>query len=378
LLADTIPLYALYALLFADAGLSDAQISTLFVLWSSVAIVAEVPSGALADRFSRRAALVASGLFQAAGYVLWITMPGYPAFAAGFVLWGLGGALGSGALEALLFDGLASIGAPDLYPRVYSRIRAVGLLSQLPAAAAATVLFSSGGYDLVGWVSVGCCVAAAAVATRLPEAERERTISSASKEDDQTSPGPGYLAVLRAGLGEVAGCPAVRTAVVAVAVVGGLDGIDEYFPLLAHRWGIATSMVPLAVLGIPLVGAVGAALGGPASQLRPRTLGVVLATAVALFSAASLLGRPAGVAGIALAYGLYQLVLVVTDARLQRQIEAQARATVTSTAALGAEVTAVAVLALWALDEPALLASVALGAAALLPWLLRPRTRDSL
>ena len=177
LLADTIPLYPLYALLFADAGLSDGQTSSLFLIWSTVAVVAEVPSGALADRFSRRTALVASGVLQAAGYGLWITVPGYGAFAAGFVVWGLGGAFASGALEALLYDGLASVGGASHYPRLYGRVTAAGLLTQLPTAVAATLLFATGGYPLVGWASVACCLAAAAVATRLPEAPRERSIA---------------------------------------------------------------------------------------------------------------------------------------------------------------------------------------------------------
>jgi predicted MFS family arabinose efflux permease len=54
-------------------------------------VLAEVPSGALADRFSRRAALVAAGLLQALAYVLWTALPGVPAFAAGFVVWAPGG-----------------------------------------------------------------------------------------------------------------------------------------------------------------------------------------------------------------------------------------------------------------------------------------------
>jgi MFS family permease len=68
LLADVVPLYPLYALLFADTGMSGAQISALFAIWSAVGVIAEVPSGALADRFSRRACLVAAGVLQACGY----------------------------------------------------------------------------------------------------------------------------------------------------------------------------------------------------------------------------------------------------------------------------------------------------------------------
>lgn len=71
------PLYPLYALLFADNGLSDAEISVLFAIWSMVGMVAEVPSGAVADRFSRRYALMASGVMQGAGYAVWILSPGF-------------------------------------------------------------------------------------------------------------------------------------------------------------------------------------------------------------------------------------------------------------------------------------------------------------
>jgi MFS family permease len=354
-----------------------------------VGIVVEVPLGAVADRFSRRGALVAAALLQAVGYVLWISFPGYPAFAAGFVLWGLGGSFGSGALEALLYDGMARGGAEDHYPRVYSRVTAVGLLAQIPAAVAATLLYATGGYALVGWASVGSCLAAAAVASRLPDARPEPVVAAPTvggtagddRPDDRGEVGgaddpddePGYLAVLRCGLSEAARRPAVRGAVVAVAILGGLDGLEEYFPLLAQDWGVSTSLVPLAVLGIPLVGAAGAALGGPASRLRPRSLGLLLGGGVLVFAAAGVLRRPVGVAGIALAYGLYQLVLVVTDARLQARIEGPARATVTSVASLGTELTAVVLYVAWALTDPVLVALLGLAIAAALPRLLQPR-----
>lgn len=364
LLSESIPIYPLYALLFADMRLSDARISTLFLVWSAVGILAEVPTGVLADRFSRRAALAASGVFQAAGYVLWITAPGYAAFAAGFVLWGLGGALGSGAMEALLYDGLATLGAEDHYPRVYARVSATRLASQLPAAAAATALFATGGYALVGWVSVACCLAAAAVATRLPDGH-----PGPAESDEE--PELGYLATLRVGLAEIAIRRALLAGVAAVALLGSLDGIEEYFTLLAHEWGVATPLIPLSVLAIPAMGAAGAALGGAASRCRPRTLGLSLAGAVALFFAAGVVRRPVGILAVALAYGLYQVVLVVTDARLQAAIEGPARATVTSVASLGVDLCTIVLYGAWALGRPALVAGLTLAMAFALPTLLR-------
>ncbi|MFD0774371.1 MFS transporter, partial [Streptomonospora algeriensis] len=112
-LEDLVLLYPVYALLFADTGLDPAQISSLFVLWSVTAIVLEVPSGVLADLCSRRLLVALAPLFSGAGFALWTLTPGYAAFAAGFVVWGTGSAMRSGALEALVYSELAHIGGRD-------------------------------------------------------------------------------------------------------------------------------------------------------------------------------------------------------------------------------------------------------------------------
>ncbi|MEP6695891.1 MAG: MFS transporter [Pseudonocardiales bacterium] len=356
------PIYPLYALLFADRGLSDGQISALLAIWSSVGILAEVPTGVLADHFSRRSALVVAGVLQAGGYTLWALAPGFLGFAGGFALWGLGGALASGAREALVYDGLAALGAEDHYARLSGRIMSAGLLGQLPAAAAATVLYAAGGFALATWVSAGLCLAAAVLATRLPEAPRQR-----DAEDDE----PTYLAGLRAGVAVIARRPGVRHAALAVAILNGFDALDEYFPLIARDWGVPTGLNPLATLAIPLVGAVGAALGGPAARLRSATLAGWLGSGAIILGAASLWRRPGGLAAVAVFYGVYRLVLVVVDARLQERITSASRATVTSVAGLGSEVSAFGLYAAWAWGGIGLVAAVVLGAAFALPRLIR-------
>lgn len=103
-LDDFVLLYPLYALLFTDAGLTPVQVSALFVIWSLTGLTLEVPSGALADAVSRRALLVVAPLLGATGYGLWVAVPSFWAFAAGFILWGVRGALASGSLEALVYE----------------------------------------------------------------------------------------------------------------------------------------------------------------------------------------------------------------------------------------------------------------------------------
>src|SRR5919112_3103607 len=105
-LSELVPYYPLYALLFLDTGLTGAQISALFAVWSVTGFVCEVPAGALADRWSRRGVVVLASVLQAAAFVVWTAAPALWAFALGFVIWGAGGALVSGASEALVYDGL--------------------------------------------------------------------------------------------------------------------------------------------------------------------------------------------------------------------------------------------------------------------------------
>jgi hypothetical protein len=188
--------------------------------------------------------------------VVWTAAPGYAAFAAGFVIWGVGGALVSGASEALVHDGLAEVGAADSYARVNGWMVSAELLVQVPTALAASALFALGGYALVGWASAGVCLAAAALALRFPEAPR----TTDGDEDDVP---------LRQGVIEALGSPALRWAVLGAALVGGLDAVEEYFPVLAGDWGVPTTAVPIAVLGIALAGAAGAAWAGGRTGCPP-------------------------------------------------------------------------------------------------------------
>lgn len=359
-LIDAIPLYPLYALLFASRGMSQAAISALFALWAAVSLIAEVPTGALADRVSRRAMLVAASVFQAAGFATWILWPRPWAFALGFVLWGIGTSLISGTLEALVYDGLAAEGASSLYARVRGRVAAWGMVGQVPAGIAATPLFLWGGYPAVGAVSVAASLAAAAVAAFLPD--REPAGEHAGGDE------PGCLEMLGQGVREAVGSSLVRAALVASALLLSLEALEEYDVLLADEWGVPTAWVPLTVVWLPLFGAAGAALAGRFHHATPSSLALALGAGVALVAAAGVARVPAGLLAIAVFYGVFRAVRVIVDMRLQDRIRGRARATVTSSAEFLGGVVGIAAFGLWALWGLWGMLALAVVAVAFLAW----------
>jgi MFS family permease len=347
-LSELVPLYPLYALLFLDTGLSTAQVSALFALWGATGLLAEVPAGALADRWSRRGVLVVAGVLQAVAFLVWTAAPGFGVFAAGFVLWGLSTAMASGTVEALVYDGLDAVGAADCYARVNGRVTAAELLVQVPTAVAASGLFAVGGYRLVGWVSAVVCLAASGLALRFPEPLRTA--------DD----GESMADILRQGVREAVRSPALRWAVLAVALVGGVDGVEEYFPVLAAERGIPAVAVPVAVLVVALAGAAGAALGGRADRLPDRALPALLTGAAGFLGLAAVVPGPAALAALGAFYALYLAVLVVAETRLQHRIDSAHRATITSVAGMGIEVAGLLVFAAWAVGGAAAVAVLVL------------------
>lgn len=334
-------------MLFAEAGLSPAEISSLFVIWSVTSFTLEVPSGLWADIFSRRRLLMVAPAMTAAGFALWTFVPGYVSFALGFVLWGAGGAMRSGTLQALVYEELARVGASGSYARIIGRSEAIGTTAAMAATGLTAPVLAAGGYVAVGSASVAACLLGVVAGWSLPESrgrpERTRT----------------YVAVLRDGLAEVRAVPQIRRCLILSAVLMGTSALDEYIPLLAAATGVGTPAVPLLVL---LVSA-GTALGGWFAGRGTRRLAPILAIAAGCLAAGAASGRPSGFVLVAAAFGIFQWAMAAADARLQDRLSDSTRATVTSMAGFGAEVVAVLIYAAYALGstwaEPWLIFTVA-------------------
>ncbi len=101
---DFIFIYAVEKLYFLDLGLSLSQIGLLLFMWSLMTLILEVPTGTLADHWSRRKMLILSGIFFALCYAIWVIGGTFWTILIGFFFRTLGSTFASGTLQAYIYD----------------------------------------------------------------------------------------------------------------------------------------------------------------------------------------------------------------------------------------------------------------------------------
>lgn len=130
--------YPVYALMFLDFGLSEEQFAYLNVAWALAIVVLEVPSGALADHFGRRALVIAAAVLMVVEMLVLGAMPVvdraalgsdpeaisrsisilFAVFLLNRVVSGAAEAAASGADEALAYDSLDAAARESLWSRL--------------------------------------------------------------------------------------------------------------------------------------------------------------------------------------------------------------------------------------------------------------------
>lgn len=129
--------YPVFTILFLDYGLTIEQFAILNSVWAATIVIAEVPSGALADIIGRKRLLMTTSILMVLEMMLLISVPlenktlVFWAFLFNRVLSGLAEAMASGADEALAYDSLIEQDIAPHWPHVLSvmmRIKSLGMM----------------------------------------------------------------------------------------------------------------------------------------------------------------------------------------------------------------------------------------------------------
>ncbi len=326
------PLYALYVVWFVNNGMSASMVSALYGMWAFIGLVAEIPSGALADRVDRRVVMAVSLLLRALGLAIWVVWPSPPAFFVGAALWAIHSSFASGTWEALVYDQLAAAGQTHTYTTTMARIgQAISLGGATGMLAAPAMLWLGMSIPMTGWVTIAVHVPAVAVLLSLPRvAPQEAASTDAPAIDEDRSDFGAWWSTLRAGIVAALSGGLILRMVVLGALLEGLFNMDDYQPLVATARGAPDAVVPFLVFAVWA----GLVVGGEAAARLPRLaagwVGAVVVAAAGVTAVALLAGGIAPLALIGLAYAGQYLAWVLWEARFQERIPGHLRATVAS------------------------------------------------
>ena len=308
-------------------GLSLTEVGLLEgVAWTITAFL-EVPTGAIADRWGRKASIAVGASLYALAMFLILAEALSPAFLLGYALWNSSTAFVSGADSALLYDSLKADGRAAEAAKQSGRYAAINQASQgiasLAGAAIATIDITLC-FTICGFLGL----AAAGLVLTIHEPPQ-------TTEDGESL---GYWKNLKTAVRIAARRPVVRALVLLNATVITVPLVVYYVLLQPYSIGVG---LPLAALGIVVIAVQLSTVA--ASWLAHRTEGrfeltrVVAVALAVLIAATAVLAVLPSIPSLALMLAVALVPALLTpllSARLNDLIPSGQRATILSLGAL--------------------------------------------
>ena len=308
-------------------GLNLTEVGLLEgVAWTITAFL-EVPTGAIADRWGRKASIALGASLYGLAMFLILAEALSPAFLLGYALWNSSTAFVSGADSALLYDSLKADGRAAEAAKQSGRYAAINQASQgvasLVGAAIATIDINLC-FAICGFLGF----AAACLVLTIHEPPR-------TTEDGEYL---GYWRNLKAAMRIAARRPVVRALVLLNATIITVPLVVYYVLLQPYAVGVG---LPIAALGIVVIAVQLSTV--VASWLAHRTEGLFELTSVVavalgvLIAATALLAVLPSIPSLALMLAVALVPALLTpllSARLNDLIPSGQRATILSLGAL--------------------------------------------
>ena len=145
-----------YAVFMQDHGMSDMQLSVLFILLSVTTILSQMPIAWITNKLGQKNTIQLGQLLKGVGFVLWLIWPTFWGFAAGMCLWGVMTACYDTAFEGILYDELRARHHNNIYARVLGKRYNVQAFGAGVAAFGSLLMFA--GYE---WITIATLVSIA-------------------------------------------------------------------------------------------------------------------------------------------------------------------------------------------------------------------------
>ena len=309
------PVYSIFML---ENGLTDFQLSTMFIVSAVGTILAQMPIAFITNRVGQRASMILGQVLKIIAILLWLVMPNYVGFVTGMFLWGVQAGFRSVAFEGLVYDSVYANGMGKDYTRILGRKSTYESIGVALSAFGSLLMFF--GYTWVTWASVVAIVLSIicllGVQYTPPKQIRAKTVP--------------FAKIFRTAMRVCLQTPCLITTMLFALLVGNIPYLDDFLSPIGLQIGIPTEyigVVSLFLLGCATVGQRFAYKFSNISDKLIYALVAVIGLCYMSFGATYSIGTLwlMGV-GYILFYGIYTLLY----SRLQHMIPSRHRSVVLS------------------------------------------------
>ncbi len=336
------PIWVIYLQEFR--GMSLTQIGSIEAIFWVTVVVAEVPTGAVADQWGRRVSLALGGAMLCLGSVVFAFSSTYVVLLAAYLTMAVAITMYSGAGHALVYDTLRQLGRTKVYEKHIGRSDALAFGSMLEATLLGGPLVALIGYSgtiLLGAVFMGVAGSIALFLREPPRSEAEFSGLSPSQNGASASPRHSVLGNMLGGVLVIWRSKLLLWYILLATVLSGVIMTSGDFllqPFVVHHGvnpasGLDAGFVYSGMLMSPVAGmAVGSLLaawlasrlGERRSLLIPMAVGAIVLLAPTLWDSLWVVGA------IGLLSVIRGLTRPIATGYINRRIPSDQRATVLS------------------------------------------------
>lgn len=143
ILKKALPIWFVFLLYLLGKGLSYTEAILLDTFSAVTSLVFEVPSGILADRYSRKKLIIIGEIIIFINFLILLVSSHYVVFVIGALLSGIGDACVSGTGEAFIYDSLLQEKEEDKYLELVSKINKWGFIVVAIATLGSSYLYDT-------------------------------------------------------------------------------------------------------------------------------------------------------------------------------------------------------------------------------------------
>ncbi len=315
-----------YAVFMQEHGMSDMQLSSLFIILSVGTFMTQIPVTWITNNLGVKNAINLGQILKAIAFVLWLVWPTYFGFALGMFLWGTQSAFFNVAFEGMLYDELRARRHHDIYARV------LGTRYNVSAVAAALSAFGSllmfVGYE---WITLATLLSVAISMLFINRIQLRAHPRPRAGRTRKTN----FLRLFRTGTRICMQTPCIFLMLMLTLLVSNICYLDDYLSPIGVEIGL-----PVVYVGLVQFFALGCSVLGQTFAHRFRSvpdwiLYLAICIAGGMYIVFSASYNVAGLWALGVAYALFAAIYILLYSRFQDFLPSSYRSVILSLYSIG-------------------------------------------